>query len=80
MDRLMELTEYMVRRIKQMPDKYYLILEPELVNVCFWYLPTRVRNMPHNAERIKILGEVCACDMESNRDLMTTSLQRHIQR
>jgi len=58
MDRLMELTEYMVRRIKQMPDKYYLILEPELVNVCFWYLPTRVRNMPHTAERIKILGEV----------------------
>ncbi|KYN22051.1 Glutamate decarboxylase [Trachymyrmex cornetzi] len=59
MDRLMELAEYMVRRIKQMPDKYYLILEPELVNVCFWYLPTRVRNMPHTAERIKILGEIC---------------------
>ncbi|XP_011147183.1 glutamate decarboxylase isoform X1 [Harpegnathos saltator] len=59
MDRLMELTEYMVKRIKQMPDKYYLILEPELVNVCFWYLPTRVRNMPHTTERIKILGEIC---------------------
>ncbi|XP_032682429.1 glutamate decarboxylase isoform X1 [Odontomachus brunneus] len=59
MDRLMELTEYMVRRIKQMSDKYYLILEPELVNVCFWYLPTRVRNMPHTAEKIKILGEIC---------------------
>lgn len=58
MDRLMELSEYMVRRIKQMSDKYYLILEPEMVNVCFWYLPTRVRNMPHTAERIKILGEV----------------------
>lgn len=41
-----------------MPDKYYLILEPELVNVCFWYLPTRARNMPHTAERIKILAEV----------------------
>ncbi|XP_043488728.1 glutamate decarboxylase isoform X1 [Polistes fuscatus] len=59
MDRLMELTEYMVRRIKQMPDKYYLILEPEMVNVCFWYLPTRVRNMPHGQEREKILGEIC---------------------
>lgn len=58
MDRLMELTEYMVRRIKQMPDKYYLILEPEMVNCCFWYLPTRVRNMPHSAEREQILGEV----------------------
>ncbi|XP_035727671.1 glutamate decarboxylase-like isoform X1 [Vespa mandarinia] len=59
MDRLMELTEYMVRRIKQMPDRYYLILEPEMVNVCFWYLPTRVRNMPHGPEREKILGEIC---------------------
>lgn len=58
MDRLMELSEYMVRRIKQMSDKYYLILEPEMVNVCFWYLPTRVRNMPHTAERIKILADV----------------------
>ncbi|XP_015115359.1 glutamate decarboxylase isoform X2 [Diachasma alloeum] len=59
MDRLMELSEYMVKRIKQMPDKFYLILEPEMVNVCFWYLPTRVRNMPHNAQREKILGEIC---------------------
>lgn len=76
MDRLMELSEYMVRRIKQMPDKYYLILEPELVNVCFWYLPTRVRNMPHTAERIKILGEVCFISLRTyeiqttNRDLI----------
>lgn len=54
----MELSEYMVKRIKQMSDRFYLILEPELVNVCFWYLPTRVRNMPHTAEREKILGEV----------------------
>lgn len=54
----MELSEYMVKRIKQMSDKFYLILEPELVNVCFWYLPTRVRNMPHSPEREKILGEV----------------------
>jgi glutamate decarboxylase len=58
MDRLMELTEYMVRRIKQMPDKYHLILEPELVNCCFWYLPTRLRNMAHTPEREKMLGQV----------------------
>lgn len=58
MNRLMELTEYMVQRIKQMSDKFYLILEPELVNCCFWYLPTRLRNVPHTAEREKALGEV----------------------
>lgn len=64
----MELTEYMVRRIKQMPDRYYLILEPEMVNVCFWYLPTRVRNMPHGPEREKILGEV-SFQRRTNEDL-----------
>jgi glutamate decarboxylase len=58
MDRLMELTEYMVKRIKSMPDKFYLILEPELVNVSFWYVPTRLRSMPHGQEREKLLGQV----------------------
>jgi hypothetical protein len=58
MDKLMELAEYMVKRIKSMPDKFYLILEPELVNVCFWYVPTRLRSMPHGPEREKLLGQV----------------------
>jgi glutamate decarboxylase len=58
MDRLMELTEYMVKSIKSMPDKFYLILEPELVNVSFWYVPTRLRSMPHGPEREKLLGQV----------------------
>lgn len=57
-DRLMEITDYMVKKIKSMPDKFYLILEPEMVNVSFWYLPTRVRNVPHDEKRIRILGEV----------------------
>ncbi|KAI5726547.1 hypothetical protein M8J76_004610 [Diaphorina citri] len=56
-DRLMELAEYMVKKIKSMPDKFYLILEPEMVNVSFWYLPTRVRNMPHE-KRLNILGDI----------------------
>lgn len=62
MDRLMELTEYMVKRIKSMPDKFYLILEPELVNVSFWYVPTRLRSMPHGPEREKLLGQVSKRD------------------
>lgn len=36
MDRLMELTEYMVRRIKEQPEKFRLVIEPEMVNVSFW--------------------------------------------
>lgn len=59
MDHLMGMSEYMVKRMKQMPDKFYLVLpEPECVNVSFWYIPTRARKMPHGPERIKILGEV----------------------
>lgn len=58
MDRLMELSEYMVKKIKSMPDKYYLILEPEMVNVSFWYIPKRLRSMPHTQEKVEILGQV----------------------
>jgi glutamate decarboxylase len=54
----MKLAEYMVQRIKAMPDKFYLILEPEMVNVSFWYVPTRLRSMAHGAEREKLLGQV----------------------
>lgn len=58
MDRLMELSEYMVKKIKSMSDKYYLILEPEMVNVSFWYIPKRLRSMPHTQEKVKLLGQV----------------------
>ena len=54
----MELSEYMVKKIKEMSDKYYLILEPEMVNVSFWYIPPRLRNTPHTPEKEKLLGDV----------------------
>ncbi|XP_026316462.1 glutamate decarboxylase isoform X2 [Hyposmocoma kahamanoa] len=60
MDRLMELTEYMVRRIKEQSDKFHLILEPEMVNVSFWYLPRQLRGTPHDANKELKLGKVCA--------------------
>lgn len=58
MDRLMELSEYMVKRIKEQPDKFYLIMEPEMVNVSFWYIPTRLRKMNHTPCREAELGKV----------------------
>lgn len=58
MDRLMELTEYMVKRLRTMPDKYYLIMEPECVNVSFWYIPRRLRGIIHDAKREAELGKV----------------------
>uniref|UniRef100_A0A1B0DFY0 Glutamate decarboxylase n=1 Tax=Phlebotomus papatasi TaxID=29031 RepID=A0A1B0DFY0_PHLPP len=43
MDHLMDLAQYQVKKIKQNPDKFYLIMEPECVNVSFWYIPKRLR-------------------------------------
>ncbi|XP_039299035.1 glutamate decarboxylase [Nilaparvata lugens] len=59
MDRLMELSEYMVKRIKEMSDKFHLIFEPEMVNVSFWYVPQRLRSMPHSSQKEKELGKIC---------------------
>jgi glutamate decarboxylase len=59
MDHLMGLMEYQVERMRQMPDKFYIIIpEPECVNVSFWYIPKRLRGVPHTPEREKILGQV----------------------
>lgn len=54
----MDLSEYMVQRIKENPDKFYLILEPEMVNVSFWYIPKRLRGITHNKNREQELGKV----------------------
>lgn len=58
----MELSEYMVKRIKDQPDKFYLIMEPELVNVSFWYIPVRLRKVPHSPSRENELGKVRICN------------------
>lgn len=50
---------YLVKKIKEQPDKFYLLFpEPECVNVCFWYIPERLRNVPHSPERAAELGRV----------------------
>ncbi|XP_070502203.1 glutamate decarboxylase-like [Chironomus tepperi] len=58
-DRLMELAQYQVKKIKEMPDKFYLLMEPEFVNVCFWYIPERFRHMKHGPEREEELARLC---------------------
>ncbi|BES95160.1 Glutamate decarboxylase [Nesidiocoris tenuis] len=59
MDHLMEMAEYLVERIRTEKDKFHLILEPECVNVSFWYIPKRLRTMPHNQNRIAELAKIC---------------------
>jgi len=44
MNRLMDLTAYQVKKMKEQPDKFYLLNdEPECTNVCYWYVPERLR-------------------------------------
>ena len=44
MDRLMELTLYQVKKMKEYGEKFYLLNdEPECTNVCYWYVPERLR-------------------------------------
>jgi glutamate decarboxylase len=44
MNRLMDLTAYQVKKMKEQPEKYYLLNdEPECTNVCYWYVPERLR-------------------------------------
>lgn len=60
LNRYMELAEYHVKRIKEQSDKFYLILEkPEFVNVPFWYIPKRLRGVPHDKNLELELGKVC---------------------
>lgn len=57
-DKLMDLALYQVQLIKSQPDKFRLILEPELVNVSFWYIPKRLRGVPHTPEKETELAKV----------------------
>ncbi|XP_054162481.1 glutamate decarboxylase-like [Oppia nitens] len=58
-DHLFDLTDYMVEKLKDRPDQFYLIIpEPECVNISFWYIPTRLRNVPHDRQRIQELGTI----------------------
>lgn len=80
----MGLMEYQVERMRQMPDKFYIIIpEPECVNVSFWYIPKRLRGVPHSAEREKILGEVrCSFlvlhDTRGNTDNFVLKCRLHV--
>ncbi|XP_070548106.1 cysteine sulfinic acid decarboxylase-like isoform X2 [Ptychodera flava] len=52
-----ENSRYFVQLIKGRPG-YKLVAEPEFTNVCFWYIPTSLRNMEHNEDFSLLLGKV----------------------
>ena len=57
----MDLTQYQLRKMKELGDRFYIIDDqPELVNICFWYVPERLRGQEHNQQRQEELGRVTA--------------------
>jgi glutamate decarboxylase len=59
MDRLMELSAYHVKQLKERSDRFHLLMEPEFVNICFWYIPKRLRGVLHDSCKMEEMGELC---------------------
>ncbi|RXG54620.1 Glutamate decarboxylase [Armadillidium vulgare] len=58
-DHLFEMTAYLVEQLKAHSDKFELLFDdPDCTNVCFWYVPYRLRTMKPGPERHKILGDI----------------------
>lgn len=56
---LMDLAQYLVKCLKEQCDKFHLLIDPEYVNVCFWYIPKRLRGKPHDKEKEEEMGAIC---------------------
>ncbi|XP_033010311.1 glutamate decarboxylase 1-like isoform X1 [Lacerta agilis] len=58
-NRFLELAEYLYKELKTRKN-YELVFdaEPELTNVCFWYIPSSLRKIPKGPEREKRLHQV----------------------
>jgi glutamate decarboxylase len=59
MERLMELAKYCVKQLKAQKEKFYLLMDPEFVNVCFWYIPKSLRDVPHDKNKEEVMGLLC---------------------
>ncbi|XP_004560128.1 acidic amino acid decarboxylase GADL1 [Maylandia zebra] len=56
-DRALAMARYLAEEIKKR-EGFRLVLEPEFANVCFWYLPPSLRNLPESPELWKKLHTV----------------------
>ena len=55
----MELTRYQIQKMKEKKDRFYLLDDdPQCVNVCFWYIPERLRKAEHTKLKEIELGMV----------------------
>lgn len=68
-DRMFELGEYLRSLIKGREGFKFVLEKGECTNVCFWYIPARLRDMPEghekNAELHKVASRIKASMLES---------------
>ncbi|KAM5181246.1 cysteine sulfinic acid decarboxylase [Mantella aurantiaca] len=57
-DTILENARYLSEEIKRR-DGFILLMEPEFVNVCFWYVPPSLRNQEDSPDFWDKLGKVC---------------------
>ncbi|EMP29255.1 Glutamate decarboxylase 1 [Chelonia mydas] len=58
-NKFLELAEYLYKELNSR-ENFELVFdaEPELTNVCFWYIPPNLRRIPNGPEREKLLHQV----------------------
>ncbi|XP_072261860.1 cysteine sulfinic acid decarboxylase isoform X2 [Pyxicephalus adspersus] len=56
-DRIMENARYLAEEMKRR-EGFILLMEPEFVNVCFWYVPPSLRNQEDTLDFWEKLGKV----------------------
>ncbi|XP_017291601.1 acidic amino acid decarboxylase GADL1 isoform X1 [Kryptolebias marmoratus] len=56
-DRAFEMSRYLAEEIKKR-EGFRLLMEPEYANVCFWYIPPSLRNLPDGPEFCQKLHNV----------------------
>jgi glutamate/tyrosine decarboxylase-like PLP-dependent enzyme len=57
-DALMDCANYITTALKQRPG-FKLVLEPEFINVCFWYVPPSLQGLQEQPNFNEKLHEVC---------------------
>ncbi|MEQ2283768.1 Acidic amino acid decarboxylase gadl1, partial [Ameca splendens] len=56
-DRALAMAKYLAQEIKKR-EGFRLVIEPEFANICFWYIPPSLRNVPDCPELWKKLHAV----------------------
>uniref|UniRef100_A0A0N5BPD4 Glutamate decarboxylase 1 n=1 Tax=Strongyloides papillosus TaxID=174720 RepID=A0A0N5BPD4_STREA len=57
-NRLMDLAKYFTEKIKKIEGYEMVIDNPEFLNICFWYVPKSLRNLPkeEKMEKLRIIA------------------------